>query len=72
VHDVLGIRVQHDSLAALERIQRFDGGSEFHAIVGRIALAAVHRLAMLAGDQQDTPATGTGIPPAGPVGVNLN
>ena len=51
---------------------RLDRRGELHAIVGRLRLAAMHRLAALAREQQHTPATGTGIATASTVGINLN
>ena len=55
-----------------EGIKRLDGRFELHAIVSRIGLAPVHRLAMLAANQQGAPAAGTGISSAGPIGIYLN
>ena len=55
-----------------ERIQCLDRGRQLHAVVRGLGIAAVHRLAMLPGDQYDAPTARAGIPPARPVGVNLN
>ena len=57
---------------AVERIQRFDDGRHFHAIVGGLVFTAMHCLATIAGYQQHSPATGTRITPASPVGEYLN
>ena len=64
--------MQHDLLVALERIQRFDGGRQLHAVVGGLGLAAMHRLAMTRGNQDGAPSAWTRIAPACSVGVNLN
>ena len=62
-----------DHLArALEGIQCLDRRRQLHAIVRGLGTAAVHRPAMLPGDQHNTPTARAGIPPARPVGVNLN
>ena len=72
VHDVLGVGVQHDAAWALERIQGFNRSHHFHAIVGGLGFAAMQRLAVLAGNQQRTPATRARITSAGAVGIDLN
>lgn len=64
--------MQADMGRPFQGVQGLDGRFELHAVVGRLRLATVQRLASLAADQQDAPASGTGIPPAGAIGIYLN
>src|SRR5215471_10315009 len=72
VHHVTGIRVKRDRARTLQRFQALDRGGEFHAIVGREALAAEEFLFVCAGAQNRRPSAWTRITAAGPVGEDFD
>ena len=72
VHDVFAVGIEVDSAGLLQRIERGDGGKQFHAVVGCLGLAARQFLGHAAVAQHCAPAAGPGIAGAGTVGEDLD
>ena len=69
---ILGVGMQVDMAALVERIERLDCGHQLHAIVGGHGLATAQLLFRTATHQQCPPAARAGITPAGAIGINRN
>ena len=67
---VLAVGIKIDRARSLQDIEGFDGGREFHAIVGRMGLAAFEFSLVAIPDQNGTPAPRAGISRTGPIGMD--
>jgi hypothetical protein len=68
-HDVSGIAVEGDLAGLFEGLERLDGGGDFHAVVGGLAVAAGEFAAVGAENEDDAVAAGAGVGRDAAVGV---
>src|SRR5690606_26333520 len=72
VSQILRVGVKFDVAGFFERFQRFDGGGQFHAVIGRVAFAAAQFFPLIAIQQDSSPAAGAGVGRSRSIGVDCH